>query len=206
MKIIYLLLLDRDTLACSLCLASLCYLCSGVSSALAFAQHSLSCSLRLANLCSLCSGISSALALARHSLSCSLRLANLCSLCSGVSSALALAQRSLSCSLCLANLYALCSDITSALALESYSLSCVLSAWSIVLSSCFGVIQNVITSHPFCGWCMCMMPCVHVPNAWLCEITIHITTVGLTQARPNYYTTYSCNWLWILCTILFFHS
>jgi len=33
---------------------------------------------------------------------------------------------------------------------------------------------------------MRMMPCGHGPNARSQEITIHITTVGLAQARSNY--------------------
>ena len=91
---------------------------------------------------------------------------------------------SLPCKLC-----TLSSGVSSALALDPHSLSCVLSAWSIVLSCCVGVIQNVITSHQFTrlyGWHMRMMPCGHGPNAQSQEITIHITTVGLAQARPNY--------------------
>ena len=99
-------------------------------------------------------------------------------------------RRSLYCSLHLANLHALCSGISLALALDPHSLSCVLSAWSIVLSCCVGVVRNVITSHQFTrlyGWRMCMMPCGHVPNARSHEITIHITTVGLAQACPNNY-------------------
>ena len=46
-------------------------------------------------------------------------------------------------------------------------------------------IQWCSSDRRLCGWCMRMMPCGHLPNARSHEITIHITTVGLAQARPN---------------------